>query len=470
MTTKAAWYAIINEFAGYRNTKLVDNAFDINLVLNDVYYDGELVSYRLADFLGSVSTYNTYADNCYHVYITNYAVPSSYQLPGYWCFLEGLIEAYIRRGIAQRLTDAQSIMAVDGGRYMYPGSPGLNDEGRTIHTRHEISREFAYGILNLRQLRRIQNLTTDQTTLLNSRYADSLTIIDDWSGNVGGAPATQNATYFRPFMGAITAHALINFYEQFASASQKITILAKLTQLANYAYLRCWNSTAFNYTDRDVGVAEDLQPQPDLNMLIAPWFAWLWSVTYDETWRTKARAAFEGGVPIYVGGFWQSGSYLGGQSAVGVQGKQLDQQLVWGAKYWDYIEIEAPTPDPAPVISAALSRAPEIWAAPLGIKQVKARLLQFVVTGIPAVSIGEGKFHATIVANGPGDYTLTLNQPASRSIVVVGCICLTASLYAEVGEATTKSTVRIKLKTNGNLALDGDFHLTVMAYDHYEQY
>ncbi len=153
-------------------------------------------------------------------------------------------------------------------------------------------------------------------------------------------------------MGAITAHALINYFQSsFASAPEKAGILTNLIQLAQYAWNSCWQEgdLSFNYTDRDTGNPDDLIPQPTLNMLIAPWFAWLWTQTFSEDWRSKANEIFEGGESHYSeDGFWISGAYLGGMSPAGVLGKEVDQQLVWGYKYFDYVVEEPPPIPPVP--------------------------------------------------------------------------------------------------------------------------
>lgn len=106
----------------------------------------------------------------------------------------------------------------------------------------------------------------------------------------------------------------------------------------------------------------------------------------------------------------------------------------------------------------------------VGMRQRKPRMLSFVVDGTGTAAIGEGKYHATLTDNGTGDYTLTLVEPAQRAIVVVGCICVTATCYAEVQAAPTSSAVRILTKSNANAATDAVFHLTIIAFDSAEQY
>ena len=106
----------------------------------------------------------------------------------------------------------------------------------------------------------------------------------------------------------------------------------------------------------------------------------------------------------------------------------------------------------------------------VGMRQRKPRMLSFIVDGTGTAAIGEGKYHATLTDNGTGDYTLTLVEPAQRGIVVVGCVCATASCYAEVSGTPTSSVVRVLTKSNANAATDAVFHLTIIAFDSAEQY
>jgi hypothetical protein len=55
------------------------------------------------------------------------------------------------------------------------------------------------------------------------------------------------------------------------------------------------NAEAFRYTDRLVNPG-DLDPAPDLNLLIAPTYAWLYYQTGDVKFRDRGDAIFAGGV------------------------------------------------------------------------------------------------------------------------------------------------------------------------------
>lgn len=340
--SKAAFYDILSEFYGYRDDYIVAQGLGSGASLLSTYYDGELGAYKLADYFGTTANYYDYADNLNTAYAVNYGRAYSWGIPGYWAFGEGLAERYIRRADASALSDLDDLCA--SAAYHVSGSLPVSNVDR-----HELSREWSYCVLNLIQLSRCQSLTAGQISRRDACYADLLTILDDWA--VG-----QTASYYRPFMGSILAHALISYYDYVANAGQKTTIQSALATLATHTWDTCWDEAgqAFLYTDR-VGVnppdtwaaTEDGSPAPDLSMLIAPWYAWLWMKTSDTAWRTKAESIFNGGLPIYSGAFWSSGAYLGTRSASNPIGKHINQQMVWGTKYFDYIETGVSASEPA---------------------------------------------------------------------------------------------------------------------------
>ncbi len=343
--SKALWYDTIDPFLGYFDTFQVAEGLGSDPAIAGIYYDAILGRFKMSDYQVSATPYNGYIEHCYTTYIEEYADPSGYNLPGYWVFGEGLTEMYLRNADNDALAAFNNIM--DNSAYMTTvnGQTGLNDQGRTPNDRHEISREFGYCSLGYIQLKRCQVLTEAQEIRRDYCFNSSFTIIEDWCGNVGAPPEEQQATYFRPFMGSITAHMMINYYETEASEAEKVLIIAALIKLAEYCWDNCWNEegAAFLYTDRIGGIEddwaadEDGDPSPDLSMLIAPWYAWLWSITGDELWQLRAEAIFEGAIPVYVDGFLQSGAYLG--TEINPNGKHINQQLVWGTKHFDYVEV-----------------------------------------------------------------------------------------------------------------------------------
>lgn len=338
------WFNIYDQYLGYNDTYVLTQGLESDNALTANQYDGQLCNFRMADYRQTTTPYWLQADHQNTIY-THYGDTSGWVIPGYFCQSEGLAERYVRMGDAAALTDLNSLM--NNGNYMYtvPGQTGLNDQGRTPQTRHEISREFAYCIMGYIQLARFQALTAAQVLRRDQCFNDTLIIADDWSGNIGQPPASQQATYCRPFIVSLSARSIIAYCETVASPVQRTAAIAKLSQLGTYVWTWCWveASKAMTYTDR-IGVnppdawaaAEDGLPAPDLSMLIAPWFAWLWSVTRNTTWKDRALAIFEGSIPRFNDeGFQVSGAYLGTPGAP--VGKHINQGLFWGPKYMEWI-------------------------------------------------------------------------------------------------------------------------------------
>lgn len=94
-----------------------------------------------------------------------------------------------------------------------------------------------------------------------------------------------------------------------------------------------------------------------------------------------------------------------------------------------------------------------------------SRVLLFRVTGTGSAVIDEGKYDAVLTDNGTGDYTLTFNQPFSRTPVVALGV-LTTDTIAQIS-SVSGSAVRIKLfaANDGTTAKDGLFHAAVYGFD-----
>lgn len=350
MTTKAEWYAPPVEWQGYQITQMQAAGLASDTALLASYYDGQACAFWLADYTSDTTTYHAHADVFNTAYAVNYGRVYGWSIPGYWAFGRGLAERYTRLSDAAALTDLQNLCA--NAAYHASGSLPVSNVDR-----HELSREWSYVVMNLLDLKRVASISAGQQSRLDACYADLLTIGDDWYTN-------ETASYVRPFMVGLWARALIQFYEEEATAGEKTTIQAAITAAANYIWTHCWNEAggAFLYTDR-VGTnppdawaaAEDGFPQPDLNLLIAPMFAWLWSRTATSSWYTKAGQILDGGATVYDGMWWQSGAYLGTRSADNPNGKHIDQQLTWGVKFWTYYGATATGATPAAGEGAATS-------------------------------------------------------------------------------------------------------------------
>lgn len=348
MSTQADAYAIYAEFAGYNSTRMNLDGLHSDPSLNKAYYDGIFCSYAMRDFFATASPYEDYADEYFAAYADYYLrnLGVMYGVPGYWAFGKGLAEHYLRRSIAQAKTDLAGLCA--SAAYHGVGLTGYytiegNFPGTYTVDGHALSREWSYCVMNYIQLARCQTLTAAQEARRDFCFEDLFRIVDWWF-------TSATASYVRPFMVGILMRALIEYYE-YVDADSRIptAITTCLTALIDPNLYIAAKKT-FYYTDRDgtgqpwgsPDLDRDPDGAPDLNMLIAPAFAWLYTITANATWATYAQDLFDGSVPVYSGGFWQSGAYLGTQSYSNPNGKQLNQQLLWQQAQWDWLEGYAP--------------------------------------------------------------------------------------------------------------------------------
>jgi hypothetical protein len=128
----------------------------------------------------------------------------------------------------------------------------------------------------------------------------------------------EDAPYVRPLMVALTCHALTAYYDRKKADPEILDIVKKGMD-------RLWQETwlpaeqAFKYTDRQ-HESGGTEPAPDLNLLIAPVFAWLYQQTGEAAYRDRGDMIFAGGVRR---------AYL-------EQGKQFNQNYLTS---FDYVRL-----------------------------------------------------------------------------------------------------------------------------------
>lgn len=288
--------------------------------LLNCYYDAQRAFYQCAAYTGDTTTWYAAASLAQTAYASYYVDPNNGQIPGYWSFTAGLTDDYLINNDLNAKASVNRLATTAA----YHATGDTSDD--------LLSRENAYAMMAL-----MNNALCGQTlnsSRLATLYTNAISHIDQWCTSL-------TAGYFRPFMGALTARALIQYFHQI-SANQEI--VDALSTMADYMHTTCWNSTAksWTYTDRNVGNTDptDLNPQPDLNLLIVPYLGWLWWRTGDTKWLTRGDEAFDGGVSYYDFyngiGYWNRGAYLGGTSATSVNGKHVCQNFTWSSEYLDY--------------------------------------------------------------------------------------------------------------------------------------
>ncbi len=179
-----------------------------------------------------------------------------------------------------------------------------------------LSREVAYNIncyLTAQELGDPAFSKPDPYIDLALRH---LTIWNEWlkSGSASYPYNAENGTGFQPFMAGLTCEALIYYYEsKFADPVKKKEIFSAIKEIAVRMWDSAWieDKSTFYYENNKKG------PAPDLNLLIAPLYAWLWHYTGEEQFRIKGDKLFAGGVKFA----WLDG------------GKQFSQNYRWSFAY-----------------------------------------------------------------------------------------------------------------------------------------
>jgi hypothetical protein len=316
----------------------ISNASSSNR-LDAVYYDGQWIYYQIADYTGNAEPWNSYARAAEQVYRDGYLKPNNYKVPGYWRFPHGIYEDYKRGSDA---TVDQIAAVRDNPSF---SEPAFTDYSwKWYHAKY--SREIAYAIH--------ANLTAEKAGLprQESRMQAFMKMaenqLDQWRRGDYSYPYINEPDQDRlkPFMFALTAHALIDFYEWEKQNGRDPNayfndILGTLSDFAKWMFNEArnvngqrlwvgdvggsagaWNANggtgygAFRYADK--GNSSELNPAPDLNLLIAPAYAWLYKETGDSAFRTMADKIFSGGVMM---------------ASTQWNGKIFDQNYRWSFKY-----------------------------------------------------------------------------------------------------------------------------------------
>jgi hypothetical protein len=167
-----------------------------------------------------------------------------------------------------------------------------------------VSRELAYGVEAGLEDQALGGVPTpyfqDQVEMLFGDF-------DQWF-------VSKTASYVQPFMVALAAEALIQYW----SASHDPRVPPTLQLAADQLWRRSWNGSCacFLYYNGD-GTTYQSQ---DLNLLIVPLYGWIYQQTGDGAYRDMGDQIFNSGV---------KGAWLYG-------GKQFSQNYRWSGKYVEW--------------------------------------------------------------------------------------------------------------------------------------
>ncbi|MBZ5632298.1 MAG: Ig domain-containing protein, partial [Acidobacteriia bacterium] len=264
------------------------------------YYDGTRIYYQIADLTGD-SSFNACADLVYGSY-SKYVNDNKGAIPGYQEFPHGIAMRFQRTGdVAAR----QTLTALrTGGAYSnWPNVASIIDWGR--------SREVSYAIET--------NLVDRSLGGVPNPYFQDL--IEALFGQFDQWFVSKSATYVQPFMVALAAEALIQYWD----VTHDPRVPPTLQMAADQVWAQSWDpsSKLLRYWEEDGTFAL----YSDLNLLLAPMYGWVYQRTGAQIYRDQGDQLFNAGV---------AGAWLDG-------GKQFSQNYRWSQKYVDWRTLAGPT-------------------------------------------------------------------------------------------------------------------------------
>ena len=266
--------------------------------LAHVYYDQIRVMYQLADYTEDPS-WNACAARAAAVYRDGYVLPNGGAVPGYWNFTTGLREDVERTG--NQASRTAVVQLSQSAMYAGDWTPleWTQDTGR--------SREVAYAILSYINAQALgEPARPRRSALVDQAYGH----LDQWFVWYTWRDARQQ---FSPFMVALTAHSLIRDWEQTHDAR----LVPALRRAADWLWGHAWDPVKEGMVYDVNGVDGPARAAPDLNLLIAPMYAFLYWQTGLTPYRDQADALFAEGV---------RDAYL-------KDGKHFDQNYWWSFDY-----------------------------------------------------------------------------------------------------------------------------------------
>ena len=260
--------------------------------INATYYDAARVFYQIADYTHDPS-WLAAAHQAVTIYRDQYVIPHNGDVPGYWNFTGGLLQDFQHTG------DVRSKDAIITLSHNAAFAPDITPLAWTAGT--ESSREVAYTIMNYLNA---EAVGAPHRPRLDDLVTQALGHLDQWF-------ISKTAPYLQPFMAGLTMDALIQ-YDTAVGGDPRI--LPAIQTAVNSLWTNNWisGSQAFQYMDRDMGSLGGPTPANDLNMLIAPAYAWMSHKTGNVLYQQQADAIFSGAV---------NGAYLN-------DAKQYDQNYM----------------------------------------------------------------------------------------------------------------------------------------------
>ncbi len=280
------------------------------------YYDAMRVYQNLAiQYPEHATLFLNAAEAAYYLYVVDFLIPGGYAAPGHWNFTTGLYQMYTRLG-TQKYKDAilglslNAAFAADGVPSMDGSIDGVRENSYAIMS-HLNARKVGQAPRAVTDVR-IADLEEQYTRFMNDE------LIAPSNPDVG----TFGGVTLQSFMVAIMAEAYKMLYDDSDDASEKAAIIMKVQNIADHTWDDKWRP---EYGYFWYGVDDG----PDLNLYIAPMYAWLWNKTGEARNRDRFDIIFSHGV---------TGGWLDPH-------KQFNQQNIKTREAIEYRQGTVDTPD-----------------------------------------------------------------------------------------------------------------------------
>lgn len=299
--------------------------------LGSTYYDGQRVYYQIADYTGD-PTWKYCAGFAEKFYRDQFAIPLNGKVPGYWNFTNGLLMDYLKTGDTQ---SKDALIQISKYAGYAEDSASLSWTTSAVY-----ARDVSYALMGYVNAEKVGEPVRARKAQLIDQLLD---YIQQWFVRLhvppGGEPHPDD--YLKPFFVGLAAQALIYTYEH----SPDPRIPEALGVALDGLWSRAWipEKQAFWYSNGDAGSVPAYKPAPDLNLIIAPAYSWMYLRTGDVKYRDRGDQVFAGGVKF---------GWLAGE-------KQFNQNYWWG---FDYVKWRtqantkyAGAHEPTPPTSASAS-------------------------------------------------------------------------------------------------------------------
>jgi hypothetical protein len=274
--------------------------------LGTTYYDGERVYYQIADYTGD-PTWKYCAGFAEKFYRDQFAIPNNGAVPGYWNFTHGLLIDYLKTGDTQSKNSLVQISQYAGY------AQDFADLTWTVSAAY--ARDVSYAVMAYVNAEKVGAPVRTRKAQLTDQLLD---YIQQWFVRLyvppGGEPHPDD--YLKPFFVGLAMQALIYTHEHTPDSRIPPALVIALNGLWDRAWIP--DKQCFWYANGDDGQGiTPFLPAPDLNLIIAPAYAWMYLQTGDVKYRDRGDLIFAGGVKSA----WLDGA------------KQFNQNYWWAFDY-----------------------------------------------------------------------------------------------------------------------------------------